>query len=63
MPFLSAIYKAIQKAIQKAMRLCINPACTAPAHPENMTSRNCQACGAELLVENCYSVTKLLIIK
>ena len=60
MPFLSAIYKAIQKAIQKAMRLCINPACTAPAHPENMTSRNCQACGAELLVENCYSVTKLL---
>lgn len=42
------------------MRLCINPVCSDPEHSNNSISRNCLACGAELLVDNCYSVTKLL---
>jgi len=42
------------------MRICINPACATPDHRDNIISRNCQECGAELLIENCYSVTKLL---
>ena len=42
------------------MRLCINPNCQTPNHPDNDQHPNCQACGAELLIENCYTVTKLL---
>ena len=42
------------------MRLCINPDCPFPDHPDNPTSLTCQGCGSELLVDGCYAVTKLL---
>jgi serine/threonine protein kinase len=42
------------------MRLCINPSCPLPNHPDNDNYPTCQGCGSELLVDNCYTVTKLL---
>jgi len=42
------------------MRLCINPNCPIPDHPENDNSPTCQGCGSELLIDDCYTVTKLL---
>lgn len=42
------------------MPLCINPACPIPNHPDNDKSLNCQGCGSELLIDGCYTVTKLL---
>ncbi|MFM7600959.1 MAG: serine/threonine protein kinase [Pseudanabaena sp.] len=42
------------------MRLCINPNCPNPDHPDNDNYPICQGCGSELLVDNCYTVTKLL---
>ncbi len=42
------------------MRLCINPACPIPDHPDNDNYLTCQGCGSELLIDGCYTVTKLL---
>ncbi|MBD2179171.1 serine/threonine protein kinase [Pseudanabaena sp. FACHB-1998] len=42
------------------MRLCINPSCKVPNHPDNDDNSICQSCGSELLIDDCYSVTKLL---
>jgi len=42
------------------MRLCINPTCPIPDHPDNDNHLNCQGCGSELLIDGCYTVTKLL---
>ena len=42
------------------MRLCINPECPIPDHPDNENHLTCQGCGSELLIDDCYTVTKLL---
>ena len=42
------------------MRLCINPACAMPDHAENDNYLTCRGCGSELLIDDCYAVTKLL---
>ncbi|GBO52936.1 high-affnity carbon uptake protein Hat/HatR [Pseudanabaena sp. lw0831] len=42
------------------MSLCINPTCPIPNHPDNDNSPTCQGCGSELLIDGCYTVTKLL---
>jgi WD40 repeat protein len=42
------------------MRLCINPKCPIPDHPDNDNYPTCQGCGSELLIDGCYTVTKLL---
>ncbi len=42
------------------MRLCINPNCPIPDHPDNDNYLTCQGCGSELLIDGCYTVTKLL---
>ncbi|MGD1862763.1 MAG: protein kinase [Leptolyngbyaceae cyanobacterium] len=42
------------------MSLCINPNCPQPAHPENNQHVTCQACGSDLLLQNCYRVMRLL---
>ena len=42
------------------MRLCINPTCPIPDHPDNDNYPTCQGCGSELLIDGCYTVTKLL---
>ncbi|NMF56475.1 serine/threonine-protein kinase [Pseudanabaena yagii] len=42
------------------MRLCINPNCPIPDHPDNDNYPTCQGCGSELLIDGCYTVTKLL---
>ena len=42
------------------MSLCINPTCPAPNHPDNDNYPTCQGCGSELLIDGCYTVTKLL---
>ncbi len=42
------------------MRLCINPACPIPDHPDNDNYLTCQGCGSELLIDDCYTVKKLL---
>jgi len=42
------------------MRLCINPNCPIPDHPDNDNYPTCQGCGSELLIDSCYTVTKLL---
>jgi WD40 repeat protein/predicted Ser/Thr protein kinase len=42
------------------MRLCINPTCPIPDHPDNDNYSTCQGCGSELLIDGCYTVTKLL---
>ena len=42
------------------MSLCINPTCPIPNHPDNDNYPTCQGCGSELLIDGCYTVTKLL---
>ncbi|TYQ26300.1 protein kinase [Pseudanabaena sp. UWO311] len=42
------------------MSLCINPTCPIPDHPDNDKYPTCQGCGSELLIDGCYTVTKLL---
>ena len=42
------------------MRLCINPACPIPDHPDNDNYLTCQGCGSDLLIDDCYTVKKLL---
>jgi WD40 repeat protein len=42
------------------MSLCINPTCPNPDHPDNDKYPTCQGCGSELLIDGCYTVTKLL---
>ena len=42
------------------MGLCINPNCPTPDHPNNDNNSNCQGCGSALLIDDCYTVTKLL---
>ncbi|WP_181016053.1 serine/threonine-protein kinase [Pseudanabaena sp. BC1403] len=42
------------------MSLCINPTCPSPNQPDNDNSPTCQGCGSELLIDGCYTVTKLL---
>lgn len=42
------------------MRLCINPTCPIPDHPDNVKYETCQGCGSQLLIEERYVVTKLL---
>lgn len=42
------------------MRLCINPDCPIPDHPDNDNHPTCQGCGSNLLIDDCYTVTKLL---
>ncbi|PZO41863.1 MAG: protein kinase [Pseudanabaena frigida] len=42
------------------MRLCINPYCPIPDHPDNDNYLTCQGCGSELLIDDCFTVTKLL---
>lgn len=42
------------------MRLCINPNCPIPDHPDNDNYPICQGCASELLIDGCYTVTKLL---
>lgn len=42
------------------MSLCINPHCPQPNHPDNGSSRTCQACGAELLLQGRYRVMRLI---
>jgi serine/threonine protein kinase len=42
------------------MSLCINPTCPIPDHPDNDKHPTCQGCGSELLIDGCYTVTKLL---
>lgn len=42
------------------MRLCINPVCPIPDHPDNDNYLTCQGCGSELLIDDCYTVIKLL---
>ncbi|MEA5476030.1 serine/threonine-protein kinase [Pseudanabaena galeata UHCC 0370] len=42
------------------MRLCINPTCPIPDHPDNDNYSTCQGCGSELLIDGCYTATKLL---
>lgn len=42
------------------MSLCVNPTCPIPNHPDNDNYPTCQGCGSELLIDGCYTVTKLL---
>lgn len=42
------------------MRICINPNCPAPDHPDNDKYTTCQGCGSNLIIDDCYSATKLL---
>ncbi len=42
------------------MRLCINPTCPIPDHPDNDNYPTCQGCGSELLIDGVYTVTRLL---
>jgi WD40 repeat protein len=42
------------------MHLCINPTCPIPNHPDNDNYPTCQGCGSELLIDGCYTITKLL---
>lgn len=42
------------------MSLCINPRCPQPDHPDNAQSRDCQACGSDLLLQGRYRVMRLL---
>lgn len=42
------------------MRLCINPTCPIPDHPDNDNYPICQGCGSQLLIDGVYTVTKLL---
>jgi len=42
------------------MRLCINSECPIPDHPDNDNYPTCQGCGSNLLIDDCYTVTKLL---
>ncbi|PZU98290.1 MAG: protein kinase [Pseudanabaena sp.] len=42
------------------MRLCINPNCPIPDHPDNINYKNCQGCGSQLLIEDRYVVKRLL---
>ena len=42
------------------MRLCINPTCPIPDHPDNGKYQTCRGCGSQLLIDDRYVVTKLL---
>ncbi|OIP77881.1 MAG: hypothetical protein AUK48_02975 [Oscillatoriales cyanobacterium CG2_30_44_21] len=42
------------------MRLCINPTCPTPDHPDNDRYLTCRGCGSQLLIEERYVVTNLL---
>ncbi|NUN65192.1 protein kinase [Pseudanabaena biceps] len=42
------------------MRLCINPNCPTPNHPDNDNYPTCQGCGTPLLIDDSYAVTQLL---
>jgi WD40 repeat protein len=49
-----------KRLLKNAMRQCINPKCPKPDHPESDNRLNCQGCGSALLIEDCYTATKLL---
>ena len=42
------------------MSLCINPRCLEPDHPGNDSSRFCQSCGSDLVLQDRYRVLRLL---
>ncbi|MBD2187218.1 serine/threonine-protein kinase [Pseudanabaena mucicola] len=42
------------------MRLCINPNCPSPDHPDNANELTCRGCGSDLWIDDTYEVTKLL---
>jgi serine/threonine protein kinase len=42
------------------MSLCINPSCHQPDHPGNDSSRFCEACGSDLILQQRYRVLRLL---
>lgn len=42
------------------MSLCINPNCPQPDDPDNVRNRFCENCGADLLLQGRYRVTRLL---
>lgn len=42
------------------MSLCINPRCFQPDHPGNDSTRFCQSCGSDLVLQNRFRVMRLL---
>jgi WD40 repeat protein len=42
------------------MSLCINPSCLQPDHPGNDSSRFCESCGSNLILQQRYRVLRLL---
>ncbi|HEY9624212.1 MAG TPA: serine/threonine-protein kinase [Crinalium sp.] len=42
------------------MSLCINPSCPQPDHPGNDSSRFCESCGSDLILQQRYRVLRLL---
>lgn len=42
------------------MSLCINPLCLHPDHPGNDSSRYCQSCGSDLVLQERYRVMRLI---
>ncbi|MDX2256472.1 MAG: serine/threonine-protein kinase [Pseudanabaenaceae cyanobacterium bins.39] len=42
------------------MHLCINPHCPTPDHADNDSQTTCMGCGSDLLIDDTYTVTRLL---